>query len=286
MVCAGGAARDELRRGVDGEEHHAEKPSTGRCRDANDVLVVDGDRRGRTDDHDRASADGALNVRRFVRDNGLSLAFLVIFVLALAGQSIAGFAYTNQDLRQHGSPTIDYFAFITSSDFLVDVAENWQSEFLQFFLFILATIWLIQRGSPESKKPGDAGVGTDADQLVGSHARADSPAWARARGIRLWVYSNSLLLVMGSVFLLSWFAQSLGGHVVANEQNAMHGLPPETWLDYIASADFWNRTLQNWQSEFLAVGAMVAFAIYLRQRGSSESKPVGVPHPVSSVESE
>lgn len=225
-------------------------------------------------------------MRRFVRDTGLTLAFLIIFVVTLVGQSLAGLAYTNEELRQHGRPPVGYLEFVTSSDFLVDVAENWQSEFLQFFLFILATIWFIQRGSPESKKPGDEGLGTDADQLVGPHARPDSPRWARARGIRLWIYSNSLLVMMGAIFLLSWFAQSLAGHVVTNEQNALHGLPPETWLDYATSAEFWNRTLQNWQSEFLAVGAMVAFSIYLRQRGSSESKPVGVPHHTSSVESE
>jgi hypothetical protein len=225
-------------------------------------------------------------MRRFVRDSGLTLVFLAIFVLAIIGQSIAGYAYNNQELAQHGQPAVGYLEFVTSSDFLVDVAENWQSEFLQFFLFIFATIWFIQRGSPESKKPGDEGLGSDRDQMIGPHARPDSPEWARAHGIRLWIYSNSLLLVMGTIFLLSWFAQSLAGHIVANEENALHGLPPETWLDYVASAEFWNRTLQNWQSEFLAVGAMVAFAIYLRQRGSSESKPVGVPHHTSSVESE
>lgn len=225
-------------------------------------------------------------MRRFVRDDGLSLGFFVIFVLALAGQSIAGLAYTNEQNLLHGEAAVTYLQFISSSDFLVDVAENWQSEFLQFFLFIFATIWLIQRGSPESKKPGDEGVGTDEDQLVGEHAQADSPAWARVRGVRLWIYSNSLLLVMGAIFILSWLAQSLGGHIVANEENAQHGIAAVTWLEYVASPDFWNRTLQNWQSEFLAVGAMVAFAIYLRQRGSSESKPVGVPHHTSSTESE
>ena len=195
-------------------------------------------------------------VRTFIKDSGLSIAFLAIFVVTLVGQSLAGFA------------------------------ENWQSEFLQFFLFILATIWLIQVGSPESKKSGDEGVGSDAEQRTGVHAGPDSPRWAKVRGIRLWLYSNSLLLVMGSVFVLSWLAQSLAGHVVANEENAMHGLPPESWIDYVLSPEFWNRTLQNWQSEFLAVGAMVAFSIYLRQRGSGESKPVGVPHHVSSVESD
>ena len=223
---------------------------------------------------------------RYLRNTSLSLAFLLIFVLALIGQSVTGFLYNNEELTHHGQPTITYGDFITSSEFIVDVAENWQSEFLQFFLFILATIWLIQVGSPESKQPGDGGVGTDEEQRVGAHAEAESPAWAKTRGVRLWLYSNSLLLVMGAVFVLSWFAQSLAGHVVANEDNAMHGLPSDTWIEYVTSPEFWNRTLQNWQSEFLAVGAMVAFSIYLRQRGSGESKPVGVPHRISSVESE
>lgn len=225
-------------------------------------------------------------VRDFVRNSSLSLAFLAIFVVTIVGQSLAGYADNNEELTRHGQAPVAYADFVTSSDFLVDVAENWQSEFLQFFLFIFATIWLVQRGSGESKKPGDEGVGTDEEQLVGAHAREDSPTWAKAGGVRLWLYSNSLLLTMGTVFLLSWLAQSLAGHVAANEENAMHGLPPESWGDYVASAEFWNRTLQNWQSEFLAVGAMVAFAIYLRQRGSSESKPVGVPHHTASVESE
>jgi len=225
-------------------------------------------------------------MRRFFRDQGLSLAFFAIFVLAIVGQSVAGYMYNNEELTEHGQATTSYLDFVTSSDFLVDVAENWQSEFLQFFLFILGTIWLVQRGSPESKRPGDEGLGSDEDQLVGPHARPDSPAWAKTRDVRLWLYSNSLLIVMGSVFLLSWFAQSLAGVVVTNEENAQHGMAAISWGEYIVSAEFWNRTFQNWQSEFLAVGAMVAFSIYLRQRGSSESKPVGLPHHTSAQESE
>lgn len=225
-------------------------------------------------------------MRRTIRDSGLSLFFLALFLLALAGQSVAGFFRTNSDLTDHGLPSLGFGAYLASPDFLVDVAENWQSEFLQFFLFIAATIWFVQRGSPESKKPGDEGMGSDADQLVGRHARQDSPRWARAGGWRTVLYGNSLLIVMGTVFVLSWLAQSIAGVVVMNEEYAMHGAEAITWLDYVGSADFWDRTLQNWQSEFLAVGAMVAFSIYLRQRGSSESKPVGVPHHVSSVESD
>ena len=221
-----------------------------------------------------------------LRSHALSIFFGAIFLLALIGQSVAGLAQYNEDQSSHGLPEIGYGAFVTSSAFVVDVAENWQSEFLQFFLFILATIWLIQRGSSESKKPGDEGTGTDADQLVGKHAKPDSPRWARATGWRLALYSNSLLLVMGLIFVLSWLTQSIAGDVVYNQEQAEHGQPALDWLGYLASPDFWNRTLQNWQSEFLAVGAMVAFSIFLRQRGSAESKPVGTPHRTASVESE
>ena len=164
-------------------------------------------------------------MRRFVRDNGLSLFFLVLFLAALIGQSFVGLANNNEELVRHGGAAISYGQFVTSSAFLVDVAENWQSEFLQFFLFIFATIWLVQKGSPESKDPGDEGPGSDADQHVGSEALPDSPRWARAGGWRQAVYSNSLLLVMGTIFLLSWFAQSVGGVTVANEENAQHGMP-------------------------------------------------------------
>ncbi|MFE7846574.1 DUF6766 family protein [Microbacterium sp. NPDC057407] len=223
---------------------------------------------------------------RPIRDNALSLLFGALFVVTLCGQSVAGYLENNERLTEHGQPPEAFLAFITSSDFVVDVAENWQSEFLQFFLFIIATIWLVQRGSPESKKPGDEGVGTDEEQLVGEHAKPDSPEWARARGIRQVIFSNSLLLVMGTVFVLSWFAQSLAGLVVMNEDNADHGQPLMSWVGYVASPDFWNRTLQNWQSEFLAVGAMIALSIFLRQRGSSESKPVGAPHHATAVEGE
>jgi hypothetical protein len=144
----------------------------------------------------------------------------------------------------------------------------------------------VQKGSPESKKPGDEGVGEDKDQLVGRHAEPDSPAWAKAGGWRQVVYANSLLLVMGAIFLFSWWAQSVAGTVVYNQEQVEHGQATVDWLGYVASADFWNRTLQNWQSEFLAVGSMVALSIFLRQRGSAESKPVGSAHSETSKSGE
>ncbi|GGL51098.1 DUF6766 family protein [Planomonospora parontospora] len=223
-------------------------------------------------------------MRRFARDNALSLFFLVLFVLALAGQSAAGTAaYNDRQLAEGGAP-VSWAAYVTSSDFAVDVAENWQSEYLQFLLFILATVWWVQRGSPESKQPGKEGPESDADQQVGPHARPGSPAWARATGLRQTLYGNSLGLVMGLVFLLSWLAQSVAGLAGWNSERLSRLQDPLDWWGYVTSADFWNRTLQNWQSEFLAVLSMVVLSVYLRQRGSPESKPVGAPHGATDVE--
>lgn len=223
---------------------------------------------------------------RPIRDQALSLFFFALFLLSLIGQSIAGYLRTNEDLKQHAQPQESYLSFVFSSDFIVDVAENWQSEFLQFLLFIAATVWFVQRGSPESKKPGDEGPDSDAHQQAGAHAHAGAPRWARERGWRRVVYENSLVLVMGTIFIVSWLIQSLSGLVVMNRENAEHGVDAMTWGEYLVAPEFWDRTLQNWQSEFLAVGTMVAFSVFLRQRGSAESKPVGIPDGVSAQASE
>jgi hypothetical protein len=173
---------------------------------------------------------------------------------------------------------------VTSSDYWVDVLENWQSEYLQFTLFIFATVWLLQRGSPESKEPDKVGTESDKDQMIGEYATERSPRWARARGLRLWLYSNSLVLVMGAIWVASWLGQSVTGRVVYNADQLDHQEAAVSWARYVTTSDFWNRTLQNWQSEFLAVGSMAVLAIYLRQRGSPESKPVGAPHDSTGVE--
>jgi hypothetical protein len=221
---------------------------------------------------------------RFVRDNGLSLFFLTIFLLALVGQAIAGHADYNNDQVTHGQETISFGRYVVSSSFGQAVMENWQSEYLQFFMFIFATVWLVQKGSPESKELDRGGTESEEDQLIGEHAGTSSPKWARARGIRLWIYSNSLLLVMGTIFLGSWFAHSVTGWSEYNAEQIEHEEVTLSWIEYVGSADFWQTTLQNWQSEFLAVGSMAVLAIYLRQRGSPESKPVGAAHDATGVE--
>ncbi|GGT33354.1 hypothetical protein GCM10010271_41550 [Streptomyces kurssanovii] len=223
-------------------------------------------------------------VWRFLYHNSLGLAFLVAFLLALAGQAVAGHAEFNNQLVADGLSPVSFGAYLASSDFAVDVTENWQSEYLQFFLYIFGTVWLLQRGSPESKELHKAGIESDEDQMVGEHAREDSPRWATVRGWRGTLYSRSLGLVMGAIFLLSWLVQSVAGVASYNEQQLRGLQAPTSWPDYLSSADFWSRTLQNWQSELLAIGSMAILAVYLRQRGSPESKPVGASHTATGVE--
>jgi hypothetical protein len=217
-------------------------------------------------------------MRGWIRDHSLSLFFLIIFLAALVGQAIAGHILHNEEAMAHNEETISLWRYIRSSDFGNAVMENWQSEYLQFMLFMLATVWLIHRGSPESKQPEEAGRESDQKQKVGAHAQSDSPEWAKAGGFRTAIYSNSLLIVMAIIFFGSWFAQSVTGWTEFNAQQVDHQEATLSWLSYIGSADFWEATLENWQSEFLAVGSFAAITVYLRQRGSPESKPVGAPH--------
>jgi hypothetical protein len=223
-------------------------------------------------------------MRRFFRDNSLSIVFLVLFLAALVGQAVAGHADFNDNATSHGDPTMSLSRYVLSSDFGAAVMENWQSEYLQFTLFILLTVWLLQRGSPESKELHKAGRESDQSQKVGPHAQQNSPRWAKVAGIRRTLYENSLVLVMGTFWLGTWLAQSLTGTAEYNAERLDHQQDPLGWSDYITTAHFWENTLENWQSEFLAVGSMAIFAVYLRQRGSPESKPVGAAHGATGVE--
>ena len=217
-------------------------------------------------------------VRRFLWLNGLSLAFGGLFLVTVVGQAFAGAADINHQRLADGLDPVSLPRFVTSSSFAVDLMENWQSEYLQFFLYIFATVWLIQLGSAESKEPQQPGPETDEKQKVGRHARPDSPPWVRAGGWRATVFSRSLGLVMGTLFLLTWAASSVAGWSAYNDEQLMNHADPVTWVGYLGHAEFWNRTLQNWQSEMLAVGSMAIFSVYLRQRGSPESKVVGAAH--------
>ncbi len=223
-------------------------------------------------------------MRTFLRHNSLGLFFGVLFLLTLGGHAFAGWAAFNDEQVAENLGRISLPDYLASASFAADVAENWQSEYLQFLLYIVATVWLLQRGSPESKELHKAGQESAEDQKLGPHADESSPAWARLGGLRTALFSWSLGIVMGLIFVVSWFAQSVAGWAAYNETRLQRLQDPLSWGSYLINADFWSRTLQNWQSEFLAVGSMAVLSIYLRQRGSPESKPVGEAHTSTGTE--
>jgi hypothetical protein len=227
---------------------------------------------------------------RVIREQTLSLFFLIIFVATLIAQSIAGNAEYNNEEKAHAEllhetpEFLSYGRYVTSSSFWRAVMENWQSEYLQFSLIIAATIWFVQRGSTESKTPGEEGPEGKKQQQIGPHAGPLAPRLAVFDDWRTRLYENSLLIVMTLAFFGSWFAHSVTGWSAYNATQIEHESATVSWTGYITSASFWEETLQNWQSEFLAVASMVALSIYLRQRGSPESKPTGAPHVETATE--
>jgi len=221
---------------------------------------------------------------RWVRDNSLSLFFAAILLAALVAMAFVGHSEFNHDQLAHSGATISLWRYVTSSSFAVDVMENWQSEYLQFTLYAVATVWFIQRGSSESKEPGEEGRGEDEEQLLGEHTKPNSPKWAKAGGWRTAVFSRSMFIVMTTIWLATWAAQAIAGRIDYNAAQLDHREAALSLWQYLGSSDFWDRTLQNWQSEFLAVGSFAVFAVFLRQRGSPESKPVGAPHSTTGSE--
>ena len=217
-------------------------------------------------------------MRRFFFENGLSVFFLTIFLATLVGQSFVGQHAYNAEELTHGGEPLSWLDYVLSPSFGGAVLENWQSEFLQFTLFVLATVWLVQKGSNESKPLGDAGLETKQKQRIGGYAPANAPRWATFDDWRTRLYMNSLVLVMGAIFFATWGGQSVNNWRDFNSNQREHGKAAISWGSYVTGPDFWEKTLQNWQSEFLAVGTMAVFTIYLRQRGSPESKPVGAPY--------
>ena len=216
-------------------------------------------------------------MRRFVHDNSLSLvAFFLFFVTFLVGQSLAGQRTYNSDQRDHGEPTVGYTEYLGTSHFGEATFENWESEFLQMGLYVLLTVFLRQRGSAESKKlKGDEPVDEDPQE---HREDPDAPWPVRRGGWVLSLYRNSLGLTFMLLFLITMWLHALNGaHEFSAEQMA-HGGKGVTTVGYLTTSQFWFESLQNWQSEFLAVAAIVVFSIFLRQEGSPESKPVHAPH--------
>jgi hypothetical protein len=215
-------------------------------------------------------------MRRFLRENGLSIAMFGLFFVFLLLQSLTGWRSANQENQEHHQPTESYVSYVGSGSFVEATFENWESEFLQMAGFVLLTVFLRQKGSPESKGlDGEEPVDEDPNQ---ARNRQGVPGPVRRGGLALVVYQNSLSLALVALFLMSFLLHALGGHADYNQQQLEHGEAPTSLLGFMTSSQFWFQSFQNWQSEFLAVFALTVLGIFLRQRGSPESKPVAAPH--------
>lgn len=216
---------------------------------------------------------------RFFRNNGLSLVLFVLFFFTLiVGQSMVGQREYNNDQQEHGQPAIGYAAYLTTPHFLEATMENWESEFLQMFIFIVLTIFLYQKGSAESKDP-DKEEEVDRDPRAARNKK-DAPWPVRRGGFVLKLYENSLSLAFLLMFFITLWLHAVGGAGEYNEDQIAHGHASEqvSSLAYMGTSRFWFESLQNWQSEFFSIGLMVLLTVWLRQKGSPESKPVDAPH--------
>lgn len=219
-------------------------------------------------------------MRRFLHRNGLSVVTLALFVLLWIAQGATGFRASNNELQDHGQPGLSLRAYLGSGGFWEATGENWESEFFQMAAFVLLTAGLYQRGSaesnplPEEKRAEDSGP-----PQSGPRAQAGRVPWPVRRGgwvLRLYAHSLSLALLL--LFALSFVIHLLGGTAEYNVQQALHNGSSVSPLGFLATAEFWTQSFQNWQSEFLSVAAMVLLTIFLRERGSAESKDLAAPH--------
>lgn len=215
---------------------------------------------------------------KILRENGLSIVLGTLFLVFLVGQAAAGFyAYNNEQL-EHSQPTIDFVNYLGTSHFLEATMENWESEFLQMFAFVVLTACLFQKGSAESRDPEEEEPDVDRDPRE-SRNKKDAPWPVRKGGVVLTLYEYSLSLAFLLLFLISFILHAVGGAEEYNQDQREHGSSEVvSTLQYMGTSRFWFESMQNWQSEFLAVLAMVVLSIFLRQRGSAESKPVDAAH--------
>ncbi|GAA1763427.1 DUF6766 family protein [Luedemannella helvata] len=216
-----------------------------------------------------------MSIRSFARHNGLSLAMFGAFLVFVVLQAIFGWHVRNEELLQAGQPADGFWHYLGTGHFGEALFENWESEFLQMGSYVLLTAYLVQRGSAESKPVDQKDRAEDYPQ----HATSGSPRWSRTHGAAQVIYRNSLSIVLLAFFLMSFLAHLLAGTSEYNEQQALQtGAAPVTPLDFLGTSEFWFQSMQNWQSEFLAVGVLVVLSVFLRQHGSPESKAVTATH--------
>jgi hypothetical protein len=214
-------------------------------------------------------------LRRLWHNHGLSCALITLFLLSMVGQIWSGWYAYNADRRDHSEPAVGLGEYLRSGHFGEATFENFESEFLQMAFYVLLTVWLFQRGSSESKRP-DVVEAVDLDPR-NSPKKDEAPWPVRRGGLVLVLYENSLSVVFVLLFIASFILHATTGAALYNEEQLAHSGDPLSVVDFMMTAQFWFESFQNWQSEFLSLAAMVVLTIFLRQRGSPESKPVDAP---------
>jgi len=207
---------------------------------------------------------------------GLTISLFGCFLVSQIGLSVVGLHQLNHQQLWHHQPLVSYIDYLHSMDFLETTMENWESEFLQMFVYVIFTASLFQRGSAESKAPGKPDD-VDADPRLAA-LKPTTPWPVKRGGVVLKIYENSLSTALFLLFSISFFLHAVGGAAAYSDEQQLHGGHAVSTWQYFATAQFWFESLQNWQSEFFSIGMMVLLSIFLRQRGSPESKPVAAPH--------
>ena len=231
--------------------------------------------------NNQASAGARLTVpthplSRVWKNNALSIVLSALFLGAVALQIYFGHAVYNEERQEMRRDAVSLATYLTSGHFIEALFENWESEFLQMGAFILLAVKLRQKGSTESR-PFDEPCESDEDPRP-HRSDPEAPWPVRRGGWILRVYEHSLSLAFFGLFVLSFALHAVGGRIQNNEQLTAHGKPAQSLLEFIGSSQFWFESFQNWQSEFLAIVSVVVFTIFLRERGSPQSKPVAAPH--------
>jgi hypothetical protein len=210
----------------------------------------------------------------FLYRNGLSLVFVTLFVITLIAQAFTGWNEHNSELEQEHAAPLKFSTYLQSGHFISSTFENFESEFLQMALYVILTVSLRQKGSAESKSLEEPEE-VDREPQPG---KKDAPWPVRKGGFVLKLYEHSLFITFLLLFLVSWALHLYGSWLDHNADQALRGEAPDTVANYLTQANFWFETFQNWQSEFLSMASIVIFTIFLRQKGSPQSKPVDAPN--------
>lgn len=209
------------------------------------------------------------------KNNGLSIVFFALFLVAIVGQTVTGLKQHNSEMEEKGGREVSLREYLTTGHFIQSTFENWESEFLQMALFVVMTISLYQKGSSESKDPDGGKEEVDREP---NSKRKGAPWPVKAGGLVLAFYKRSLSYVLFLLFAVSFWLHWHGSLKDYNEGQVLKGKPTESALAYLQNSRLWFESFQNWQSEFLSVFVIVLFSVYLRQQGSPQSKPVDAPH--------